>query len=622
LRPYLLDRLTVPTTAEKIKCITDAGAFETLAVRVLREIDADCGAIIHLGINAAGKPIPGPVDGFGQVPNSHPSRYVAAAFTTISLSKLEQKWLGTGSASTSSGPKRKRDRRNRATPKITKSGDLAEAAKKAAAIRATDPDSHFIVILCSNQQLDDKLMAKVFAKAKKVNVEVRFLEQTRLRDFLDTKPEGQWLRREHLGIEVEQVSTSLLKQAAKTNLTEHYGSAVLVTNERVIGTDQTQRTFEALQDRSVSVHLLIGASGIGKSFIGLDVQRRMIDAGRFAFWIPGEVAQKAISVSDALEDLLRSLYPTLIPGAGVRALQIIGDEMPPVLVVDDINRSTAPANVLSKIIRWGHPRASADDQPITTTALQIVCPVWASHWALLQYRNEIQSWTRIQTVQPFLRRESLEFLRSTLAGIPSVHKTELDSFANVLKDDPILLSLFSDTLRRSPNVNPFVIAHDVLRSWSETVIAELSEKTTIPVTEYMSALESLAAEIILRKTLYPKLADLNAWFKIAGNTVQRLLQLAEAGHVCRISSRQGVSIFEFRHDRILEFFVQGALSRMLANEAPIDAAAWDPFFTLFLGRAIAGNICSNVVLDDIVMNNPVALVAAIPYLGACPSIQL
>jgi len=305
----LLDILLVPTTAETIEGITDTGVFETLSVRVLREVDPDCQAIIHLGINAAGKPIPGPIDGFAQVPNSHPRRYVTAAFTTISRYKLGQKWLGSRSPSPSSGRKRKQNRRNRATPKITESGDLIKAAEKAAAIRATDPDSHCIVMLCSNKRLDEKLILRVLAKAKKLNVEVRFLEQTRLRDFLDTKPEGQWLRREHLGIQVEQVSTSLLKHAAKTNLIEHFASAMPITTERVIATDQAQRAFEALQDRSVSIHLLIGASGIGKSVIGLDVQRRMIDAGRFAFWIPGEVAQEAISVSDAIEDILRSQYP-------------------------------------------------------------------------------------------------------------------------------------------------------------------------------------------------------------------------------------------------------------------------------------------------------------------------
>jgi len=57
-------------TSEKIDSISDAGEFETLGIRVLREFDQDCRAIIHLGLNAVGKPIPGPVDGFGRVRTS------------------------------------------------------------------------------------------------------------------------------------------------------------------------------------------------------------------------------------------------------------------------------------------------------------------------------------------------------------------------------------------------------------------------------------------------------------------------------------------------------------------------------------------------------------------------
>jgi len=214
------------TTAEKIEAITDTGLFETLGIRTLREIDPDCHAIMHLGINAAGKPISGPVDGFGRVPNSKPSKYVTAAFTTTSRSKLERKWLNTGPPVPSE------------RAETIELGDLIKAAGKAEIVRLREPDSEFIVFLCTNQRLDDELTQKVFAKAHELRVEVRFLDQTRLRDFLDTKPEGQWLRREHLGTDIEQVSQSLLREAAEKNHTEYAASALLISSERIITTAQ------------------------------------------------------------------------------------------------------------------------------------------------------------------------------------------------------------------------------------------------------------------------------------------------------------------------------------------------------------------------------------------------
>lgn len=54
--------------------MTDPGQFEILATRVLRELDADCRAVVHAGVNAQGKTIANPIDAFCLVPGSSPSR--------------------------------------------------------------------------------------------------------------------------------------------------------------------------------------------------------------------------------------------------------------------------------------------------------------------------------------------------------------------------------------------------------------------------------------------------------------------------------------------------------------------------------------------------------------------
>src|ERR1700691_5455381 len=530
-------------TAEKIERIRDVGAFETLAIRVLREIDEDCRAIIHVGINAAGKTIPGPVDAFGRVPNSSPSKYVTAAFTTMSAGNLEKKWLSSGRASRKSSNQRPRKKGSKSKRQVaTTYGDLIKAAKNASSLRAVDPDARFIVYLCTNQRLDSELMKKVLTSSARRRLEVRFLDQTRLRDFLDTKPEGQWLRLEHLGIAVEQLSVSLLRDMSRASLRE-YSASMLSPSDHMIATEQGTRAIKALENHSLSLQLLVGSSGVGKSVVGLQIQRAMIDAGRFAVWIPGEVADRSTALSDALDTVLRSIHPTLMAGAGSTALKMAAEGAPFVIVVDDINRLAAPENALTKVRRWARPQDAEGDKSISVTRQQIVCPVWASHSDSLRY-GESQGWVRVQEMQPFLRKESLDFLRVGLLGNQEVHETELDGLAEVLKDDPILLALFIDTLRRNTTSKQSGIAGDVLHSWTSTVILELSRKTDEPALEYASALEALATQIVIRKTLYPTLADLRAWFPGPGNTVRLLLQLGEAGHLCHFIDRYDVPTLE------------------------------------------------------------------------------
>jgi hypothetical protein len=45
-------------TVEAIEGITDNGQFEILALRSLKELKPDCRDVIHLGMNAQGKPSP------------------------------------------------------------------------------------------------------------------------------------------------------------------------------------------------------------------------------------------------------------------------------------------------------------------------------------------------------------------------------------------------------------------------------------------------------------------------------------------------------------------------------------------------------------------------------------
>ena len=157
------------TTAEALEGITDAGMYEILATRSLRELEPSCRAVAHFGVNAQGKTITNPVDGFCLVPGSSPNRYVMTAFATTSRDALERKWLFDHAKS----PKAKK-----AT--AADDGDLIKAAREAATIRANNPKASFCVYLCTNQRIDTAIMSSVYAAADRLGVTAEFLDQSRL----------------------------------------------------------------------------------------------------------------------------------------------------------------------------------------------------------------------------------------------------------------------------------------------------------------------------------------------------------------------------------------------------------------------------------------------------------
>jgi hypothetical protein len=268
---------------------------------------------------------------------------------------------------------------------------------------------------------------------------------------------------------------------------------------------------------------------------------------------------------------------------------------------------------LSKILRWGSPSPDRDKVP-SLPGWQAVCPLWPSHWASLNYRYEQQPWIRVHPLQSFLREESVRYLQ---ANLPDANLTpeELMKFAELLHDDPILLALFADTTARSPNESRWVIAQDVVNSWSTAVLTELGRKTLVPVVEYRTALERLVDEMLANRVLYPDQTQLNAWLATDSSALHNLGLIAEAGHLCYLDSASAIPRFKFRHDRLLEHFISSAIIRALLVGPDDQSPVWDPYFAVFMGRALGRHHVAPVILDQVQAKSPVALIAAVPYLS-------
>ncbi len=242
----------IERTCQSLEAFTNSGQFELIGMAFLRSLDGGLAALSHPGINAQGKTIRSPIDGFAIIPGSQPPCYVFAQFTTEQRKRLETKWLGESD------------------------GDLAKACARAGSLRASCPDAIFRIYLCSNRRIDPELITACALFGKGRGVEVAVVEQSALANWLTVKPEGQYLRAKYLGISTSLLSAQLLDDICVKSV-ERYA------NERENAT-WIERPFERiLQERAwagrETIIAFIGDSGYGKSTSASRLLRTFLQKG-------------------------------------------------------------------------------------------------------------------------------------------------------------------------------------------------------------------------------------------------------------------------------------------------------------------------------------------------------
>ena len=596
------------TTAEAIEGITDAGEFEILATRVLRITDDDCRLLEHMGVNAAGKTIKNPIDCFCRVPGTDPPRFVMAAFTTEKVESLDHKWLFDHSAV-----------HNTKKVSAADDGDLIKVSRRAEGLRKDQPGATFVLHLCTNKQPDVQLMTKVLNKGRELGLEVRFITRSRLRDILDVNPDGQWLRKEHLGIQAERLSSPLFRELSAKSL-QQYGREFLITPPEDFITTSSERALAASFAPSQSIYVVTGASGSGKSVSCYQVLRNHLDKGGFGLWIPGEIAAHATSLEEAIGLTLRSLHPTIEPTAAAVALRLGRVSQRLIVIVDDINRGGSPSESLRKLLPWARPSGDGknDAKNSVSSPCAILVPAWDLFWAPIDKQFGSESWLARVPVNKMEEDEAIACLAAALG--PRLQRfAEADRRLIVaeLGHDPILIALFAYSVTDNTELHAPSLAHEVIDRFVQTAEAEATNSGGHLQGEYDQALSLLAARMLNQRDLYPLWADVQQWLPY--DEVQAVRELARLGKVCRVIGRRGQNRFEFRHDRILEHFLVRALKPMLANlELNADVLA-DPFYASFVGRAVALSQPSDELLGWVQQHAPLAIISSLRFLPSLPN---
>ncbi|HUL01151.1 MAG TPA: hypothetical protein VLX29_09875, partial [Nitrospirota bacterium] len=591
------------TTAEAIEGIADAGKFEILATRALRISDEDCRLLDHMGVNALGKTIANPIDSFCRVPGTDPPRFVMAAFTTDKAESLERKWIFDHSAA----PHAKK-----AT--AADDGDLIKANRRADLLRNDHPGALFVVHLCTNKQPDDQVMMTVIKKGQELGLDVRFLTRSRLRDLLDVSPDGQWLRKEHLGIQAERLSSPLLRELSAKSLYQ-YGREFLITPPGVFVTTTSERALAKSIVPSRSIYIMTGTSGSGKSVSCYQVLRRHLDQGGVGLWIPGELAARATSFEEAIDLTLRSLHPTLEPASATVTLGLVSASQRLVVVVDDINRGGRPAESLRKILAWGH---ISNNRGNSVSSFAILVPAWDLFWSPLDKQFSSASWLARIPINKMEEVESLACLDAAL-GPRLLRFSEADrrKIVEALGHDPILIALYASSVADHEQLHSTGLAIEVIDRYVQTTEAEAATMDGYLQDEYDLALSHLAARMLNQRDLYPRWDAVQEL--LPADEVHAIRELARLGKICQVTGRGGQNRFEFRHDRILEHFLVRALQALLSNVESNANVLTDPFYASFIGRAVALSQPSDELLGWIQKHNPLALISSLRFLSALPN---
>lgn len=596
--------MRVSNTAEALESMTDRGKFERLTAAVIRKANKDYASILSLSPNAKGEPIKSSLDGFCLVPGSVPPRFLLTEYTTTDRKGLERKWLYDCSITPTAKPVSSRS-----------DGDLVKACRETLRLREKFPDAEFTVILATNQRLSEDLAVKVYEKTTEFKVACDIWDQSRLVEFLDSTADGQWFRKEYLGIETETLSESLLRDLCKQSLAR-YEKELLLADARNWVLRDVDGCIEELSFRNYTVLFLVGESGLGKSTAAFKRLQNHLAAGGYGLWAPTELIKGCPSLDCAIGDALRSLHLYLPPDVGKNVFQFVRGNSRFLFVVDDVSRTDAPSNLIQKLLAWSKPAQSGEpDLKQSLSSCLIVCPVWPQIWERAGNDFSKASWIQTITIGPMSSQEGSVAARTvtSLAGV-EITNAEADALAKKLGNDPILISLFGSLLTDKKPSDINVLAEGVFEKFITSAITQAAaskDNSCLPV-ECREALSKLSFLMLRKRKLHPSWKDIRGWLEKDPNALDALRVLIRDGKLCRLTNQDH---FVFRHDRIQEFLLVEAMTTVLDDHIDSNEILFEPFYAEIIGRALAAAPQRREILKEIRDRLPLALVEAVRVFG-------
>ena len=574
-------------TITLINEITDPGRFERLATAVLRASDAKFASLSHTGVNAQGRTVRSPLDGVGFVAGENPPHVIFVHHTICGPRQLHGKWLHDPATVTSRNP----------SGPTQPPGDVVKTLEILSQERATRPDLKATLVLTTTQEPSLEVQRDTLALADRYGLSVEIWPGSRLAQFLDTHPEGQWIRRHHLGLAEEMLSPALLRElsAESLSLRPPQGDPDLW-----IGRELDEILAGPFEKHAVFV---VAGSGLGKSVACFKRLKAHLDEGGFGLILPHEAVESAFSIDAAIEFVLRQLRPSLAAGCGAMARSFGSPDKPLLLLIEDINKSGAGAVLLEKITAWGVLRPESAGRP----SWVMLCPVWPRLVASLgdEARKRAAAgaltadiFTAAEGARAVQRKQQLEGLRTTELDAASVSAS--------LGHDPLLIALHTPAEQPRPGT--------VLSRFVEDSLVRVSDRD-LTAGEAGDALHALAMGMLKRRMYQPVWRAVTAWSEIGAQHQAALRRVAARRDLFAFTGPSSDEVITFRHDRVRDRILANALERLFRQGDLDDDLLSDPYFAEVIGIAAAGSRLTPNAVHRIQQLDPLALFFSLKEFG-------
>lgn len=564
-------------TVRKLATITDEGVFERLVTAVLRKADPRYALVSHPGINAEGKTVKSPVDGVAFVPDADPPHMIVMHHTITAAKDLDGKWLH--------DPATVKARAKGGKP-TEPPGDVTKTAAIVADERVRTPDLKATLVLTTNQDPGQEIVRDVHAAAAVAGLIIDIWPRSRIADFLDNDPDGQWLRRQFLGIEQEWISENLLHELAKKSL------------EAAAPPDDANAWVERELDRALTardegVLFVVADSGGGKSVACYKRLRDNLDGGAFSLVLSDNDVAGSTTLDHAIEKALRRLHPALAPSCGTAALQLGTVARRLVITVEDINRSGRGATLVGQIARWSEGRTAGAD------GWQILCPVWPQVLSSLSDDERKRISANAIFAQALSKEEGTRAVqqRRSCQG-RTISQFDAAAISEALGRDPLLIALHDPDAAPTPD--------GTIGQFIESSLQRLSAtRQEYSAAEYRRALRGVAKNMLLRRQLDPEWLAVLGWPELSSDFAA-LRHLVHHGEIIRVSGPSSGEKLAFRHDRVREWLLADGFSELLNSDQPVEDLVSEPFYAEVIGLWLARGIGAKGKIASIVDANPLA----------------
>ena len=491
----------------RISNISDSGQFEDLATDVLRWSNEKYESVIQTGINIEGKPIKDPVDGLGQVPNVEPPHYVFLEYTTYQKSGLENKWLANPDPETDQ-------------PR----GDLIKAGDQAKELREEIPHAEFTAVLVSNRRLDSDLVRTVWSTANDLDISVDVWDVHRLADFLQTDPDGQYIRKKHFGIEEERLSEPLLLELSGKSHRFYREEFHIPIDEAKVERPELTTILGCAHGSGTSSYFMpiVGNSGFGKTVTCYQAMEQWRADKKPALRLDAEDIEGSKSLAQAIQSGLSGLQPSLNSTAGRTALQL-AQSNPLLIVVDDLNRANNPPQLLSRLQNWiggAKQETAANGQDGNSTdsdglPITILCPLWPRIWRQEKRDINYNQFADPIELGPLSTELAVRLIQSHADTLGrDIDEDRARKLAENVGRDPHLVGLLGQLIQaREPLEDLPDTSKEVLSRYTDHAYETASEASDGPriTPDYERAVEDLSVDVMEARNMPPAWRQVQEW---------------------------------------------------------------------------------------------------------------